>query len=46
MIIVASLAIIVIAEGGRRWAEMRLTGQTDTGPDPTTTDGGMLAADA
>jgi spermidine/putrescine transport system permease protein len=46
MIIVASLAIIVIAEGGRRWAEMRLTGETDTGPDPTTTDGGMLAADA
>lgn len=45
MIIVASLAIIVIAEGGRRWAEMRLTGET-AGSDPTTTDGGMLAADA
>jgi spermidine/putrescine transport system permease protein len=46
MIIVASLAIIVIAEGGRRWAEMRLTGETDAGSDPTTTDGGILAAEA
>lgn len=46
MIIVASLAIIIIAEAGRRWAELRLTGETETAADPTTHDRGTLAAEA
>jgi spermidine/putrescine transport system permease protein len=46
MIIVASLAIIVIAEGGRRWAELRLTGETETSNDSSAHDGGILAAGA
>jgi spermidine/putrescine transport system permease protein len=46
IIIVASLAIIVLAEGGRRWAELRLRGETATGEAPADDDGGLLAADA
>jgi spermidine/putrescine transport system permease protein len=44
IIIVASLAIIVIAEGGRRWAELRLRGDTMTDAEPAA-DGGTLVAD-
>lgn len=46
IIIVASLVIIVIAEGGRRWAELRLMGETTAGTEPTPEDSGTFAADA
>jgi spermidine/putrescine transport system permease protein len=46
IIIVASLAIIVLAEGGRRWAEMRLRGETTADTKAAAEDPGVLAADA
>jgi spermidine/putrescine transport system permease protein len=46
IIVVASLAIIVVAEGGRRWAEMRLMGETMADTKAATEDRGMLAAGA
>jgi spermidine/putrescine transport system permease protein len=47
IVIVASLAIVVLAEGGRRWAERRLRGETDTAADAAAVDGdGLLAAGA
>ena len=42
IIIVASLVIVVMAEGGRRWAEQRLLGQTV----PAAENVNMMAADA
>ena len=42
IIIVASLVIVVMAEGGRRWAEQRLLGQTV----PAAENVNMLAVDA
>jgi spermidine/putrescine transport system permease protein len=42
IIIVASLLIVVMAEGGRRWAEQRLIGQTT----PAAENVSVLAADA
>jgi spermidine/putrescine transport system permease protein len=42
IIIVASLVIVVMAEGGRRWAEQRLIGQTA----PTAENVSLLASDA
>jgi spermidine/putrescine transport system permease protein len=42
IVIVASLAIVVLAEGGRQWAERRLLGETA----PEAESVGMLAADA
>jgi len=42
IIIVASLVIVVMAEGGRRWAEQRLIGQTA----PAAENVSMLASDA
>jgi spermidine/putrescine transport system permease protein len=42
IIIVASLVIVVMAEGGRRWAEQRLVGETA----PAAENLSMLAADA
>jgi spermidine/putrescine transport system permease protein len=45
IIIVASLAIVVLAEGGRRWAERRLQGETEAAADQPVSDGsGLLAA--
>jgi spermidine/putrescine transport system permease protein len=46
IIIVASLAIIVLAEGGRRWAELRIAGETMADGKAASEDRGMLAADA
>jgi spermidine/putrescine transport system permease protein len=47
IIIVASLAIVVLAEGGRRWAERRLQGETEAAADQPAADGsGLLAAGA
>jgi spermidine/putrescine transport system permease protein len=46
MIIVVSLAIIVLSEAGRRWAELRLTGETEKDADPTAADRATLAAGA
>jgi spermidine/putrescine transport system permease protein len=46
IIVVASIAIIVVAEGGRRWAEMRLMGETMADTKAATEDRGMLAAGA
>ena len=47
IIIVASLAIVVLAEGGRRWAERRLQGKTQAAADQPAADGsGLLAAGA
>ena len=47
IIIVASLAIVVLAEGGRRWAERRLQGKTAAATDQAAADGsGLLAAGA
>jgi spermidine/putrescine transport system permease protein len=47
IIIVASLAIVVLAEGGRRWAERRLQGETEAAADQPASDGsGLLAAGA
>ncbi|HEX3509269.1 MAG TPA: ABC transporter permease [Candidatus Dormibacteraeota bacterium] len=47
LIIVGSLAIVVLAEGGRRWAERRLQGATVAAADePAAEDVGRLAAGA
>ena len=46
IIIVASLVIIVLAEGGRRWAELRLRGETVADTKVAAEDRGMLGADA
>jgi spermidine/putrescine transport system permease protein len=47
IIIVASLAIVVLAEGGRRWAERRLQGETKSVADqPEVDDSGLLGAGA
>jgi spermidine/putrescine transport system permease protein len=42
IIIVASIAIVVLAEGGRRWAERRLQGQTEAAADQPASDGSGL----
>jgi spermidine/putrescine transport system permease protein len=46
IIIVASLAIVVLAEGGRRWAERRLQGATAAADQPAAGGSGLLAAGA
>jgi spermidine/putrescine transport system permease protein len=47
IIIVASLIVVVVAEGGRRWAERRINGETDASAEqPVTDESGLLAASA
>jgi spermidine/putrescine transport system permease protein len=47
IVIVASLAIVVLAEGGRRWAERRLQGESEAAADEPPVEGdGLLAAGA
>lgn len=45
MIIVGSLIMIVLAEGGRRWAERRLRGETAAGTLPPVQDPGLLGVE-
>ena len=44
IIIVASLVIVVLAEGGRRWAERRLQGETGAAADEAAADVSRLLA--
>ena len=45
IIIVGSLVMIVLAEGGRRWVERRLRGETTTGTLPAVQDPGLLGVE-
>lgn len=45
IIIVASLVMIVVAEGGRRWAERRLRGETKASTQPPAEDLGVLGVE-
>ena len=45
IIIVASLVMIVVAEGGRRWAERRLRGETKATTQPPAEDLGVLGVE-